>query len=184
VCGEEIVRHNRIPLDQEPYRWRKHMVVTNRWGSNFGHKCHICFVMSLSPAETAFLKQLQQDSERVGRTRRTSGHQWTWLKEYRRQWMAEPEYFLKFYAHWRDRSHGSAILDVFPYALSHGLDLGEVAPFARNAAPIRQILVTEAYNNMFHRLLSHRLSSDTGESKGAVLLGQPGIGASPRCRPM
>jgi len=40
-----------------------------------------------------------------------------------------------------------------------------------------QILVTKSYENMFYRLLRLR-KVDKGNAKGAVITGQPGVGAS------
>jgi len=40
-----------------------------------------------------------------------------------------------------------------------------------------RILVTKSYENMFYRLLRLR-EEDKGDAKGAVITGQPGVGAS------
>jgi len=42
---------------------------------------------------------------------------------------------------------------------------------------ITQILITKAYDNMFHRLLALRMK-DRSHMKGAVVTGQTGVGAS------
>jgi len=58
-----------------------------------------------------------------------------------------------------------------PHELLLGTDV-------RFSPPVgNQILVTQAYERMFHRLLTIR-GEDSGTTKGAVVTGQPGTGAS------
>jgi hypothetical protein len=73
---------------------------------------------------------------------------------------------------------------TFPYKLPLGADTDNISPlpFLPNSVCGNQILVTRAYDDMFHRLLRLRMN-DKGDTKGAVLTGQPGIGMSPRFDP-
>lgn len=86
-----------------------------------------------------------------------------------------------FYERWRDSSNSSKFLDSFPYKLELGVDdLGRsLLPFNNtlSATAGSVILVTKAYDYIFHRLL-HLRQQDTGYEKGVVLTGQPGTGAS------
>jgi len=50
-------------------------------------------------------------------------------------------------------------------------------PFRPNDTSGARILITKSYNDVFHRLL-HLRQKDFGASRGAVLTGQPGTGAS------
>jgi hypothetical protein len=95
-----------------------------------------------------------------------------------------------FYMHWLGQSTESAeptgstelaksiFCSTFPYKLSLG-----AGPDGRSRPPFapavlgNEILVTEAYDKTFHRLLRLRMH-DKGHDKGAVLTGQPGIGTS------
>ncbi len=92
--------------------------------------------------------------------------------------------YQQFCDHWRDRSSGSNFLDQFPYKLSLGVDgLGaSLLPFGAGSTSENRILVTKSYDTMYHRLLLLR-QDDEGDAKGAVLTGQPGIGASLRSLP-
>ena len=85
----------------------------------------------------------------------------------------------EFYEHWRDSSTSSKLLDKFPYILELGVDQKGTAllHFRASDTSGNRILVTEAYNNIFHRLLNLR-RWDNGKSRGAVLTGQPGTGVS------
>jgi hypothetical protein len=89
----------------------------------------------------------------------------------------------KFYMHWLSRSTEpteSIFGSTFPYKLSLTADSDSISPlpFVPNSVCRNQILVTRAYDDMFHRLLRLRMD-DKGDTKGAVLTGQPGIGVSP-----
>jgi len=54
-------------------------------------------------------------------------------------------------------------------------DLGKsLLPFDR---AVTQILITKAYDNMLHRLLAFRMQNQS-HLRGAVVTGQPGVGAS------
>ena len=86
----------------------------------------------------------------------------------------------KFYKHWRGGSNESEFhRSEFPYPLSLGTDGsdGQFLPIPIPTKPGSPILVTESYEKMFHHLLLLR-EGDSGDSKGAVIIGQPGIGAS------
>ena len=65
-----------------------------------------------------------------------------------------------------------------PYELSIGANENArpLLPLQPKSTSESRILVTKAYNDMLHRLLRIRMS---GNKTGAVLIGQPGIGASP-----
>jgi len=85
----------------------------------------------------------------------------------------------KFYEHWRDSSTSLKLLDKFPYVLELGVDQNgrTLLPFHGGDTSGNRILVTESYNNIFHRLLDLR-QRDKGKNRGAVLTGQPGTGVS------
>src|SRR5258707_2590585 len=112
---------------------------------------------------------------------------WVWSDTDKEEWnVVTDKYQLfykyqQFYDHWRDRSSGSNFLDQFPYKLSLGVDeLGaSLLPFGAGSTWDNRILVTRSYDDMYHRLLLLR-QNDEGDAKGAVLTGQPGIGASLR----
>ena len=82
----------------------------------------------------------------------------------------------RFYEHWCDSSAGSKFCDTFPYVLSLG-EPDAFVPFGFAATPGNQIVVTKSYDDMFHPLLRLR-NDDEGDSRGAVLTGQSGIGMS------
>jgi len=85
----------------------------------------------------------------------------------------------QFYERWRDSSTSSEFHDKFPYVLKLGMDPegNSPLPFHNEDTSENRILVTKSYNDMFYRLLRLR-EDDLGKSKGAVITGQPGIGAS------
>ena len=87
--------------------------------------------------------------------------------------------YQQFYKHWRDSSASSRFRKEFLYKLSLGEDSdgASLLPFCRDKTSGNQILVTTSYNIMFHRLVRLR-RKDKGTTKGAVLTGQPGVGAS------
>ena len=67
----------------------------------------------------------------------------------------------------------------FPYQLSLGQDACNkpLLPF-RSDVPIgHRLLVTKPYNDLFHRILEKR-RMDKGVTRGVVVTGQPGVGAS------
>ena len=66
--------------------------------------------------------------------------------------------------------------DVFPYRLLLGVDQFSW-PFLLPIRMGEQIIVTEAYGNLFRHLLLLRIG-DEGAQVGAVITGQPGIGVS------
>ena len=88
--------------------------------------------------------------------------------------------YQQFYEHWRgnEDSTGSKFSNTFPYKLSLGKRPNGVSllPFHPHASEDR-ILVTNSYEWIFHRLLGLR-KGDTDRNRGAVLIGQPGIGAA------
>ena len=85
--------------------------------------------------------------------------------------------YQEFYERWRNTSTGSNFPNKFPYKLSLGVDSHDrpLLPFYSGRTSGNQILVTEAYDDMFHHLL-YRRWNDKGRTAGAVLTGQPGIG--------
>lgn len=80
--------------------------------------------------------------------------------------------YQQFYEHWRKPSTTPKFLDTFPYELP----LKAKPPFRPENISGDRILITKAYDDMFHRLLRLRMK-DEGCKKGAVLTGQPGVGA-------
>ena len=99
--------------------------------------------------------------------------QWRWPEEDQKEWreLVDDEY-LDFYKYWSKPDARSKFGTKFPYPLW----LGEGPTISRAG---EQIIVTEAYDNMLRRL-SHLREEDrlAKKSKGAVITGQPGIGAS------
>lgn len=95
---------------------------------------------------------------------------WAWGKENKKSWhkVDSHESIRLFYNHWRGTPFTEK--ESYPYSLS----LGDFAFYPELGS---DILVTEAYDTMFHRLLDIRIAH-TG-CRGAVITGQPGIGASP-----
>jgi len=87
--------------------------------------------------------------------------------------------YQQFYKHWSDISASSKFLNKFPYKLSLGVDSDGVSllPFRSGRTLGNQILVIEAYEKIFDRLMVLR-KKDKGTTTGAVLTGQPGTGAS------
>jgi hypothetical protein len=84
--------------------------------------------------------------------------------------------YQQFYEYWRKDSTSSRFLHEFPYKLSLRAANASSLPFRLASSTFGdQILVTKAYDGMFHHLL--RLRQAGGDSRGAVLTGQPGIGA-------
>ena len=85
--------------------------------------------------------------------------------------------YQQFYKYWKDHfADHDYSNSKFPYSLSLGKD-GTYLPFRLDSTSGGRILVTKSYDDMFHRLLRLR-ESDKGDKKGAVVTGQPGIGAS------
>ena len=82
----------------------------------------------------------------------------------------ETEEYQEFYKHWYDSFAGCDFPNEFPYELSLAVDLVDVSPSGK------RILVTKSYDDMFHRLMHLRDNDIDGDAKGAVLIGQPGIG--------
>jgi len=86
----------------------------------------------------------------------------------------------EFYEHWRGDANKSKFLHKFPYKLSLEIDRTGNPPVVPLPLPTEsgsRIIVTESYEKMFHHLLLIR-TRDLGNRKGAVITGQPGIGAS------
>lgn len=86
--------------------------------------------------------------------------------------VAHDEGYQEFYDNWRKKSTGTEFHNTFPYKLTIG-----ALPFRAEKELGGNIVVTESYDRMYHRLLRLRVSDDEGMTKGAVLTGQPGIGA-------
>jgi len=89
----------------------------------------------------------------------------------------------QFYERWRDGPKDFKFDDKpddrFPYVLDLGVDPegNSLLPFHDGDTSGNRILVTKSYENMFYRLLSLR-QEDKGNARGAVITGQPGVGAS------
>ena len=92
----------------------------------------------------------------------------------------ELEDYQEFYTRWRGASN-SKFCNTFPYTLELGAypDGKPFLPFRADSTAEGRILVTEPYDQMYHRLLRLRIN-DRGRNKGVVVTGQPGVGASPR----
>jgi len=88
----------------------------------------------------------------------------------------------EFYSYWLKSSSSTKFLDTFPYELSFGpipKTTEALLPFHPSRMLGNQILVTESYNRILHRLLRLRSRDmDMGDTCGALLTGQPGTGAS------
>ena len=85
--------------------------------------------------------------------------------------------YREFCKYWYDRP-GSGFLGEVPYKLSFGNE-GDKSFMPRDFSTSQnKILVTASYNDAFHRLLRLRRDDDVGDTKGAVLTGQPGVGVS------
>ena len=98
--------------------------------------------------------------------------------------MEEDDKIPQFYRYWRDLG-GYVFPKGFPYQLP--LDpMAPPLPFIKapsslhESFPQRSIIVTKAYEALFHRLLSLRW----GRTLGAVVTGQPGTGALLSVGPM
>jgi hypothetical protein len=85
----------------------------------------------------------------------------------------------QFYEHWRDDSANSKFRTEFPYILEFGVGPKHHSHLRFHVDDTLggRIVVTKAYDDMFHRLLLLR-HRDAGSNIGAVLTGQPGIGVS------
>ena len=86
-------------------------------------------------------------------------------------------HYWKFCEYWYNRP-GSDFLSKFPYELSFGNKDGKYFLSPDPSASVNKILVTASYNDAFHRLLRLRRDDDVGDTRGVVLTGQPGVGAS------
>ena len=97
---------------------------------------------------------------------------WTWPDTEQAKWEVITPVYQQFYERWR-QSDGSEFKKTFPYKLS----LGQVSlPFRADITLGDQILITEAHNSLFYRILGIRMRSYG--ARGAVITGQPGIGSS------
>ena len=102
--------------------------------------------------------------------------EWRWPQGKRNEWRkileSDDDEYLDFYNYWSRPDARSKFRNKFPYPLWLGEDL-TISPAGK------PILVTEAYDNMVRRL-SYLREEDRmgGRIKGAVITGQPGIGAS------
>ena len=91
--------------------------------------------------------------------------------------------YQKFYCHWRgsppyrDHQYSDRFLDKLPYKLPLGKnERGKcLLPFRSRSLSGDEIVVTESYVHMLHRILVLR-DWDNGDNRGAVVTGQPGTG--------
>ena len=99
---------------------------------------------------------------------------WSWSEDSQKEWRkvtGEDEEYVAFYKLWRNPATRPTFDTNFPYKLW----IGEGPSLSPAGKPI---LITEAYDKMFRRLLSLRDKDlKGGGSKGVVITGQPGIGA-------
>ena len=88
--------------------------------------------------------------------------------------------YQEFYDRCRDGSAGPKFLDNFPHRLSLGVkpDGTELLPFRSGSTLGGEILITELYDKLYHRILDFR-KNGKGDTKGVVLTRQPGTGVSP-----
>ena len=88
--------------------------------------------------------------------------------------------YQQFYDKWRTKTTDSDFYNPFPYQLSLGRSTSgaPLPPFRADDILGDKIVVTESYDQMYHRLLRLRMSDVGGKAKGAVLTGQPGVGVS------
>ena len=97
---------------------------------------------------------------------------WRWSERSKKQWkeIDEDDEYVAFYKLWSDPTTRPKFRKEFPYPLS----IGEGPTISPAGKPI---LITEAYDKMFRRLLGLREEDLKSKSvKGAVITGQPGIG--------
>jgi hypothetical protein len=87
------------------------------------------------------------------------------------------EEWQQFYDHWNKDSASSRFSDEFPYVLDLGMDPDNepLLPWHEFETAENQILITKSYDEIFHYLLLLR-QKDVGDTRGAVLTGQPGAG--------
>jgi len=99
--------------------------------------------------------------------------QWLWSEANKKEWRevtGEGEEYVAFCNHWYDSTARSNFGKKFPYELAFGVGL--------TISPTGTILVTEAYDKMYRRLLLLREADRVGPTvRGAVVIGQPGAGA-------
>jgi len=96
----------------------------------------------------------------------------------KKEWRVEGGGDQRLYKLWRNKPDDSDFLNTFPYKLSVGVDSYGASLSAYCSGPVGgQIIVTKSYDDMFHRLLRLRMDR-MGRAQGAVITGQPGIGAS------
>jgi len=99
--------------------------------------------------------------------------EWSWPKESQKQWeelTGEDEEYVVFSQYWRNPASRSNFRNKFPYQLPLGV--------ASTTSPTGTILVTEGYDKMYRQLLDLRKDDRLGPpARGAVVAGQPGIGA-------
>ena len=91
--------------------------------------------------------------------------------------------YLDSYKHWRGSPNDPNFSLEFPYLLPDNENLGAPPVFRPRINMENQILVTRAYDVMFHRLLTHRILFKKSIT-GALITGQPGIGAFPSSDPV
>lgn len=105
------------------------------------------------------------------------GHNWTWTRKDRKEWkqVDTNDQHQKFYDYWRRSPYIFSSTQQFPYRLSLG-GPGITPPIQPFDTSGSEIVVTEPYHKMYFRLLYLRQTRKVGS--GAVLTGQPGIGAS------
>ena len=84
--------------------------------------------------------------------------------------------YQQFYDYWRDNPYNFPDTST-TYALSlMPPDFNLKLPINPTGTTGNKILVTRAYEDMYHRLLRLH-GNDKGRTQGAVITGQPGIGA-------
>jgi len=84
----------------------------------------------------------------------------------------------EFYTNWRSESIEQS--NDFPYVLRLGMnDRGEdLLRFHPEDTADSDIVVTKAYEDMYNRILNLREGTSESNTRGVLLTGQPGVGAS------
>ena len=105
---------------------------------------------------------------------------WAWSETEKKQRKVAPNGWQQFYLHWRskDFKFDDKPDHQFPYVLQLGVnsDGDSLLPFHKGDTFKGQILVTKSYEKMFYHLWRLR-RRDKGNTRGAVITGQPGVGA-------
>ena len=83
-----------------------------------------------------------------------------------------------FYEKWRSEPFEQP--QKFPYIMGFGTnsDGQSLLQFRSEETANGEIVITKAYEDMYNRILNIREGNPESDTRGVVLTGQPGIGAS------